>query len=83
MKSIVDLFLEKAPSNVDVEHVKHHILEIDGVEGVHHIHVRSIDGVNNFATLHVVVNKYSHEIKVKIKEMINLLIRIKNPSYRY
>lgn len=68
MKSIVDLFLEKAPSNVDVEHVKHHILEIDGVEGVHHIHVRSIDGVNNFATLHVVVNKYSHEIKVKIKE---------------
>lgn len=68
MKSIVDLFLEKAPANVDVEHVKHHILEIDGVEGVHHIHVRSIDGVNNFATLHVVVNKYSHEIKEKIKE---------------
>ena len=68
MKSIVDLFLEKAPANVDVEHVKHHILEIKGVEGVHHIHVRSIDGVNNFATLHVVVNKYSHEIKEKIKE---------------
>lgn len=68
MRSIVDLFLEKAPSNVDVEHVKHHILEIKGVEGVHHIHVRSIDGVNNFATLHVVVNKYSHEIKEKIKE---------------
>lgn len=68
MKQIVDLFLEKAPANVDVEHVKKHILDIKGVEGVHHIHVRSIDGVNNFATLHVVVNKYSHEIKEKIKE---------------
>lgn len=68
MKSIVDLFLEKAPSNVDIDHVKKHILEIKGVEGVHHIHVRSIDGVNNFATLHVVVNKYSHEIKETIKE---------------
>ena len=68
MKQIVDLFLEKAPDNVDIDHVKKHILEIDGVEGVHHIHVRSIDGVNNFATLHVIVKKYSHDIKVKIKE---------------
>lgn len=68
MKQIVNLFLEKAPDNVDVEHIKKHILEIKGVEGVHHIHVRSIDGVNNFATLHVVVNKYSHDIKVRIKE---------------
>lgn len=68
MRNIVDLFLEKAPANVDIDHVKKHILEIKGVEGVHHIHVRSIDGVNNFATLHVVVNKYSHEIKEKIKE---------------
>jgi len=68
LKEIVDLFLEKTPEEVDIEEIKKHLLEVDGVLDVHHIHVRSIDGYNNFATLHVVVNKYDKEIKHKVKE---------------
>ncbi len=68
LKEIVDLFLEKTPEGVDIEEIKKHLLEVDGVLDVHHIHVRSIDGYNNFATLHVVVNKYDKEIKHKVKE---------------
>lgn len=68
LKEVLDLFLEKTPNGIDIDHIKHHLLEIDGVLDVHHIHVRSIDGYNNFGTLHVVVDKYSDKIKKQIKE---------------
>ena len=68
IKLIVELFLEKTPQNVNIDEIKEHLLKIDGVDDVHHIHVRSIDGYNNFATLHVVVKEYKYELKNKIKE---------------
>lgn len=68
LKEIVDLFLEKTPSNVDIEEIKEHLLEIQGVMDVHHIHVRSIDGYNNYATMHVVADGDYKQIKCKLKE---------------
>ena len=68
IKIVVYIFLEKTPDNIHIDDVKKSLLKIPGVEDVHHIHVRSIDGYNNFATLHVVVKKYSHEIKCEIRE---------------
>lgn len=68
LKVILDVFLETTPKNIDVEHLKKHIKEIDGVEDVHHIHVRSIDGYNVFATLHVVVKEYSDKVKKNVRE---------------
>ena len=65
---IIDLFLEKTPENIDIEELKEHLLGIEGVNDVHHVHVRSIDGYSNLATLHVIVEEYSHKIKEKIKE---------------
>ena len=67
-KRIVDIFLEVTPNNVDIEELQKHLLKIDGVKDIHHIHIRSIDGFNNFATLHVVVDKYDPKIKDKVKE---------------
>jgi cobalt-zinc-cadmium efflux system protein len=67
LKEALELFLEKTPNNVDIEEIKHHILEIEGILDVHHIHVWSLDGINNYATMHVVVNDYSYELKKSIK----------------
>lgn len=55
-KDIVDLFLTKVPNNINVSELSKHILKIDGVDDVHHVHVWSMDGVNNYATMHVVSN---------------------------
>ena len=63
LKKVIDIFLEKTPSNIDINEIKNHLLKINNVEDVHHIHIRSIDGYNNYATMHVIVNKYSHEVK--------------------
>ena len=68
LKEVLDLFLEKIPNNISIEEIKHHIKEIDGVIDVHHIHIWSIDGFHNYATMHIVANENSHEIKDKIRE---------------
>ncbi len=68
LKSIIDLFLEKIPNNIAVEEIKEHLLKIKGVINVHHIHIRSIDGFNTYATMHIVVEKYNKEIKHLVKE---------------
>lgn len=65
---VLDLFLEKTPKNVDINELKEHLLNISGVFGVHHIHLWSMDGVNNYATLHVVTNLPPEEIKPLIRE---------------
>ncbi len=67
LKEIFELFLEKTPCGIVIEEIKNHILEIDEVTGVHHIHVWSIDGANNYATMHIVTNGDSHEIKEKVR----------------
>lgn len=68
LKIIVDLFLEKTPEGINVDELKEHLLQIKGVEDVHHIHIRSIDGYNSYATMHVVAKGSNKEIKYLVKE---------------
>ena len=69
LKAVLDLFLEKTPKGIDIEHLKKHLLDIDGVLDVHHIHIWSIDGVNSYATLHIVTDsKNPNIIKMKVRE---------------
>lgn len=68
---IENLFLEKLPSNIDINEIKEHILEIDGIKDVHHVHIWSLDGYNNYATMHIVTDDEGHEIKEKIRKELN------------
>ena len=56
---------------VDVDEIKSHLINIDGVIDVHHIHIWSLDGKNNCATMHVVTNSDNYEIKGKIRDELN------------
>ena len=68
LKEVTDLFLEKKPHGIDVNEMKEHITEIDGVIDVHHIHVWSMDGVSHYATMHIVTNEDGHIIKEKVRK---------------
>ena len=68
LKEVIDIFCEKTPNGISTEEIKHHLLEIDGVIDVHHIHIWSIDGSGAYATMHVVTNANTKEIKHKVKE---------------
>ncbi len=73
LKVVLDLFLEKTPNNINIDELKKHLLEINGVYDIHHIHVWSIDGYNNYATMHIVtkakdIKKLKHEIREELEE---------------
>lgn len=85
-KEVFDLFLEKAPKDVSVAKLKKHILKVPGVDDVHHIHVWSLDGVTNYATMHVVCQKPDQKIKEQIREELHehnithVTIELETPS---
>ena len=73
LKKVLDLFLEKTPKEIDIEELKEHLLKIKGVDDIHHIHVWSIDGYNNYATMHIVskakdISKVKKEIREELEE---------------
>ncbi len=68
LKEVLDLFLAKIPNNIKIDEIKEHIMEIGGVKDVHHIHIWSMDGQHNYATMHVVADEDGHTIKHKIRE---------------
>ena len=68
LKTVLDLFLEKMPDNISVDEIEEHIKNIDGVVDVHHIHIWSMDGFHNYATMHIVTGEDSHKIKHLIRD---------------
>lgn len=68
LKEVLDLFLEKTPHGISTDEIKEHVSEIEGVLDVHHIHIWSMDGHNNYATMHVVTEAEPHGIKHKIRD---------------
>ena len=71
LREVLNLFLERIPSGISVSEIKAHIKELDGVLDVHHIHIWSIDGVNNYATMHVVTDSDAKTVKAQIREELN------------
>jgi cobalt-zinc-cadmium efflux system protein len=71
LKEVLDLFLAKIPHDISVEEIREHLLKIEGVKDVHHIHIWSMDGHHNYATMHVVSNGDANKIKHKIREELH------------
>ena len=67
LREILDIFLEKIPHGIDTEELCEHISELEGVISVHHIHVWTMDGVNNYATMHIVVAGEQREVKSRVR----------------
>lgn len=70
LMQILDIFLIKTPKDIDVNELTQNIKNINGVIDIHHLHIWSIDGEQNCATLHVVSDETSSKIKYDVKEVI-------------
>ncbi|MGW3510397.1 cation diffusion facilitator family transporter [Streptomyces sp. NPDC000994] len=55
LRETLDVLLEAAPKNVDMNEVREHILELDGVEDVHDLHAWTITSGLPVLSAHVVV----------------------------
>lgn len=75
LKKVVDIFLLKTPEGLSVQAIKEDVLKISGVLDVHHIHIWSMDGVNNYATMHIATNGENQALKHSIcKELLKYKI---------
>lgn len=77
MKNIYNIFMEKVPKNVKIDEIKKDIESNENIDNVHHIHIWSMDGVNNYMTAHIHLNKVlseeeiiktKNDVKNKLKE---------------
>lgn len=78
LKIILDLFLEKTPNNVNIRKIKKELLENKNINSIDHIHVWSLDGYHNYATLHAIINNDEVE---NMKEYIKDYLKKENISH--
>ncbi|MBR5437542.1 MAG: cation transporter [Clostridia bacterium] len=71
IKESLGVFLEKTPDGISADGIKEHIEKIEGVKDVHHIHLWSMDGFNNYITMHIVTDGNDREIKEKIRHELS------------
>ena len=71
LKETIGILMEKAPEAVQVSEIREHILAIDGVLDIHHIHLWTLDGQRNYATMHIVTGGDPHEIKERVREELH------------
>lgn len=75
-RSIFAIFLQKAPDTSNFDEFKKEIMEENKlIKDIHHTHVWSLDGVNTYISLHVVIPK-----NVTVEEIINLKKKIKHEA---
>ena len=73
LKEVMDIFLEKTPHGVSVQGIRESVCAIEGVIDVHHIHVWSMDGSANYATMHVVSEGDPQSVKRSVRRKLGEL----------
>lgn len=70
LKEILDLFLDKTPEGINPDSLRERLLAVEGVKDVHHIHIRSLDGHNHCATMHIVCSGEASACKRAIRSIL-------------
>jgi cobalt-zinc-cadmium efflux system protein len=55
IRSIANVFLEKAPEGIDIDKIMADLASIPHVTGIHHVHLWSLEGRIHLTTLHAVL----------------------------
>lgn len=72
IKIIFEIFLEKAPRDINIEEIKEELLRNDKIQDIHHIHIWTLDGIKKYMTMHVLVNSnISNQEIIELKKEIH------------
>jgi len=63
IKTIFEVFLEKAPKGVNIEEITAHLFHNEAIKDIHHIHLWTLDGSNKYITLHVLLSDDIRDIE--------------------
>ena len=74
LSSTASVLLQSVPETVDVEKLSNELSHIEGIDNIHDLHIWSLDGNFNVATLHAVVHTAEDKQKENIfTAIINVL----------
>ncbi len=71
LKESVDILMERTPKHIDIEKLKEGILKMEGVNGIHDLHVWSICSNVHALNAHLIVDTISVKDTEKITSEIN------------
>jgi cobalt-zinc-cadmium efflux system protein len=74
LRQSIHILLESAPENIDMKSMVDTILKIDGVQGVHDLHVWSINEGLQLLSAHIVTGNISMSAGSLIQQNINELL---------
>lgn len=73
LRTGMDVLLEKTPRGMDIKQLTEDVSAVDGILGIHHVHVWSMDGYNHCATMHIVTDGdhcvVKKRVRAKLKEL--------------
>lgn len=77
IKEVFDIFMEKTPSNIKVNDIKNDIeSKFESIKDIHHIHIWTMDGVNNYMTAHIKLNdELNNEKIISLKQDIKSFLK--------
>ena len=80
LKEVFYIFMEKVPEDIDIKDIRNDIKDkFDMIKDVHHIHVWTLDGVNNYLTAHILIDdNLSKKDIIKLKQDIKEFLVTKN-----
>ena len=85
--TIFDVLLEKTPREINLKELQKELCKLRNVDEVHHLHVWTMDGEHNYATLHVVctpetgeVTKQTVKALLKEKGIAHATVELESPS---
>ena len=74
IKETFNIFLQGIPSHINLENIKQDMLSVVGVEGIHDVHIWSLEGETDIFTGHIIVAeellKNPDETRKQIKEVL-------------
>ena len=73
MCEVVGIVTDRIPHGISLTEIQDRLTAIDGVEEIHHVHVRTIDGYTSAASMHVVTDGDWREIKKSIRAELDEL----------
>lgn len=75
LKSTAKIFFQAVPDKKLMGEIRSALLDVEQVEGVHHLHLWSLDGEHHVLTAHVLVGEsISHETHVNVKSSITVAL---------
>ena len=70
LNSSLNIIFEKIPDNISIVQVKEELLKNKDIIDAHHIHIWSIEGYNNYATMHIVTDSDSIKVKNLVRDIL-------------